>query len=328
MITPRVPAARQQSGVVSRTQALGSGLTARQVDWLVRSGRWRRLLPGVFAVHAGPLDARARVWAAVLHAGDGACAGGATALWLCGAVDDPPAVVTVCIPESRRLARAPRIRVVRRRDLDRMRHPAAEPPRLRVEEAVLDVADEAKRPEVAVDVVIRAVQRRLTTAARLRDSLAERPRHRWRKLLGLVLEEVVVGVRSALERLFLKDVERRHGLPPGRYNPLERVSKRRRDTRRYRDVRYEAWRLVVEIDGAEAHLPEDEHEDHRRDNAVAASGRSSLRYGWREIAGEPCLVAEEVAQSLIVRGWGGGPVPCGPGCPLADDIAESRLTPT
>lgn len=284
-------------------------------------------MPGVFAVHVGPLDGRARVWAALLHAGEGACAGGARALWLCGVVDDPPVVVSVCIPEARRLRRVPRVRVVRRRDLDRMRHPAAEPARLRVEEAVLDVADSAKRPEVAVDVVIRAVQRRLATAAKLREALSARPRHRWRRLLRLVLEDVVVGVRSALERLYLKDVERRHGLPPGRYNPLERISERRRDARRYRDVRYELWRLVVEIDGAEAHLPEDDHLDHRRDNAVAATGRSSLRYGWREIAGEPCLVAEEVARSLRVRGWGGRAAPCDPACPLNDVTAESTHTP-
>ena len=305
---------------------MAAGVTARQVDWLVRSGRWQRLMPGVFAVHAGPLDARARLWAALLHAGEGACAGGATALWLCGVVDDPPAVVTVCIPEARRLRGVPRVRVVRRRDLDRMRHPAASLPRLRVEEAVLDVADAASRPDAAVDPVIRAVQRRVTTAARLREALSARPRHRWRRLLRLVLEDVLVGVRSALERLYLEDVERRHGLPPGRYNPLERVSERRREARRYRDVRYEAWRLVVEIDGAEAHLPEDDHLDHRRDNAVAATGRSSLRYGWREIAGEPCLVAEEVAQSLRVRGWGGRAAPCGPGCPLNEDTAESTHT--
>ena len=92
-------------------------------------------------------------------------------------------------------------------------------------------------------------------------------------------------------------------------------------------MRYEAWLLVVEVDGGEAHLPEDEHLDQRRDNAVAASGRSTLRYGWRPVVGEPCLVAEEVAASLRVRGWGGTPVRCGPGCPLDPESVESRHTP-
>lgn len=327
MITPVAPAARTQSGLVSRGQALDAGLTRRQVDHLVRSGRWRRLLPGVHAVHSGPVDARARAWAAVLHCGDGACAGGATALWLWGVIDEPPPVVTVCIPAGRRVSPTRGVKVVRRRDLDRLRHPAVGPPRLRVEEAVLDVADGALRPEAAIDVVLRAVQRRLTTAARLRDALAARGRYRWRALLLMVLEEVVVGVRSALERLYLRDVERAHGLPAGRYNPLETVSERRRETRRYRDVRYEAWRLVVEVDGGEAHLPEDEHLDHRRDNAVAASCRSTLRYGWREVVGEPCLVAEEVTRSLRVRGWGGSAVARGPGCPLNQVDVESEHTP-
>lgn len=305
-----------QEGAISRRQALACGLSRRQVDWLVRSGRWVRLHPGVFVVHAGPVPAQTRIWAAVLYAGPGAVAGGRAALWLWKVVDEPPATITVCIPGDRRVRPQPGL-VLRRMDsLAAARHPVVSPPRLRVEEAVLDVAAKAARPGDAVDAVLRAAQRRLTTATRMRRALETRPRHRWRSLLLLVLEDVVVGVLSALEREYLRTVERAHGLPPAEYNPGEPGRENRRDRKRYRDVRYRAWQLVAELDGAEAHPPEQDWKDHLRDNAVTRSGRSTLRYGWRPVADDPCAVAAEVADSLQVRGWGGAPKRCGPRCRL------------
>ncbi|MBI4943340.1 MAG: type IV toxin-antitoxin system AbiEi family antitoxin domain-containing protein [Actinobacteria bacterium] len=324
---------RAQCGVVSRAQARECGLSARQVDWLVASGRWVRLLPGVFVVHTGPVSAEARTWAALLYAGPGAVVGGRTALWLGGVLDEPPQAVTVCIPVGRRVRRQPGLVVVRTATLADARHPVASPPRLRVEEAVLDVAAAAVRPWDAVDVVLRAVQRRTTTADRLRRRLRARRRHRWRRLLELVLEDVVAGVRSALEREYLRRVERAHRLPAGEYNPVERLVERRRERTRYRDVRYGVWALVVELDGAEAHPPEEWFRDDGRDNAVTRSGRSSLRYGWRPVADDPCTVAAEVAESLRARGWGGRPSPCGPRCTVlaptdrADDSVETPPHP-
>lgn len=321
--------AAAQCGVVSRRQALDVGLTPRQIDWLVTSGRWVRLMPGVFVVHTGPVPAQTRVWAALLYAGPGAVAGGRTALWLWKLVDDPPPVVTLCIPERRRVRARPGLVVRRSSTLARASHPASSLPRLRLEEAVLDVAAEAARPWEAVDVVLRACQRRLTTAARLRQTLAARGRHRWRSLLTLVLEDVVVGVLSALEREFLRAVERAHGLPAGIYNPGEITRELHRDRKRYRDVRYRPWRLVVELDGAEAHPPEQDWQDQERDNAVTRSGRSSLRYGWRPVADDPCAVAAELADSLRVRGWGGRPRRCGPTCRIGDWLEHhgSSATP-
>jgi hypothetical protein len=115
------------------------------------------------------------MWAALLHAGDGAAPGAEAALWLAGVRDQPPAVVQVCVPHRRRVRRAEGIVVLRRRDLDRRIHPAARPTRLRVEEAVLDVADAACTPGPVVDVVLATVQRRVSTPERLAEALAIRP---------------------------------------------------------------------------------------------------------------------------------------------------------
>ena len=306
---------------------MGCGLSRRQVDWLVRSGRWVRLLPGVFVVHAGPVSAETRIWAAVLYAGPGAAVGGRAALWLWKVLDEPPATIIVCIPAERRVRRQPGVVLRRTENLERARHPAVAPPRLRVEDAVLDVADKATRQWDAVDVVLRAAQRRITTAGGLRLALDARARHRWRSVLVLVLEDVLVGVLSALEREYLRTVERPHGLPPAEYNPGETTLERIRERKRYRDALYRVWRLVVELDGAEAHPPEEEWKDQQRDNGVTRSGRSSLRYGWRPVADDPCSVAAEVADSLRIRGWGGTPRRCGPRCTLVDDLTGESAQP-
>lgn len=55
--------------------------------------------------------------------------------------------------------------------------------------------------------------------------------------------------------------------------------------RRYRDVRYLRWRLVVELDGLGAD-PEELRELHDlRAIEVAERGERTLRYGWRAVTG-------------------------------------------
>ena len=61
-----------QHGVVSRTQLLSAGITARQVEWRLRRKRLHRVHRGVYAVGHGVLS-HLGVWmAAVLAAGEGA----------------------------------------------------------------------------------------------------------------------------------------------------------------------------------------------------------------------------------------------------------------
>ena len=140
----------------------------------------------------------------------------------------------------------------------------------------------SESPKQVVDVVLRATQRRLTTPARLGQALQERTRQRWRSLIGDVLADVEAGVASPLERRYARDVEGAHGLPRGLRNAPEADC----DGTRYRDVRYGAWRLVVELDGREAHPTEEAFRDRRRDNRAVSEGDAVLRYGWREVVGD------------------------------------------
>ncbi|MET0965061.1 MAG: hypothetical protein ABWZ02_01615, partial [Nakamurella sp.] len=205
-----------QAGVISRGQLLELGLTAAQVRADLNSRRWQRMLPGVYATFTGPVGNIERVWAAVLYAGPGAAASRATALWLWH-LADPPGIIDVVIPESRRVDPQPGLRIRRRRGLNEsssqlLVHPSAQPPRLRVEEAVLDMCDSVSA-QVALDIVLRATQRRITSADRLRRSLRQRKRQAWRSLLIEVLTDIEDGVASPLERRYRRDVELAHQLP-------------------------------------------------------------------------------------------------------------------
>ncbi len=329
--TPWSDIAEAQRGIVSRNQLLGLRLTPTQVKADLAANRWQRILPGVYATFTGPVDTVGKLWAAVLYAGEGSVIAGRAALWLWSVVDDVPGFVSVAVPESRRVRAQPGLRIQRRRGLNVipasstvlpttdsdsvLRHPSARPPRLRLEEALLDMPD-VSSASGAVDLVLRATQRRLTTAAHLRRSIELRNRLRWRAVLLEALAAVQDGVTSPLEARYRRDVERRHRLPNGARNEPEFQPA---GYRRYRDVRYRAWRVLVELDGREAHPPEGAFRDLRRDNSAAVAGDTTLRYGWRDVVGNPCVVAAQVAAVLRLGGWTGRPRPCSATCDAGRD---------
>jgi hypothetical protein len=306
--------AAEQAGVIGRAQFLALGLTPAQARAHLDSARWRALSPGVYLTHRGELPAVGQVWAALLAAGPGAVAGPLTTLWLQGVISTPPRVVDVWVPHERRVRSGPGWTAFRRRGLADDTHRAARPPQLRLECAVLDVARRTTRSIDAIHVVVASVQRRRTTAARLLAALDDEPRHARRRLVTVVLSDVRDGVLSELERQYVRRVERAHGLPRGVLNAAEHDGV----SRRYRDVRYRRYRVVVELDGREAHPDDERFRDRDRDDRVAVEGDLPLRYGWREVDGEPCGVAIQLVRALRLGGWEGSPRPCSRSCPLRE----------
>jgi hypothetical protein len=205
--------ARSQGGVVTWQQVVALTGDRSNARRYVRGGRWQIVLPGIYTTFTGPVSRQTWWWAVLLHAGRGAAFGGEAALWLAGLRDRPPAVIEICVPHGRQVCCPPGVVVRSRCDLDALVQPARRPARLRVEEAVLDVAHTARRPSAVVDVVLAAVQRRLTTPTRLRTALDRRHRHRWRALVQELTDDADGGVHSALEQRYLRRVERPHGLP-------------------------------------------------------------------------------------------------------------------
>lgn len=304
-----------QAGAISRTQLLGLGCSDGQIARAVADELWRPAgVPGGYLLTTGPVADLTRCWVALLYAGEGATLSHSSAEWLWELRADLPPTVVVTVPLHRRVADQPGVAIRYAVHLDSTRHPARRPPVTTVEDTVLDQADRAEvSRSTIIDLVLRVCQRRLTTAARLAAALERRKKIRRRALLQDLLDEVVDGVASTLERRYASDVEGAHGLPRGRRNAAEG----RRGRRPYRDVDYPVYRLVVELDGRAAH-PDDLREwDDLRDNEVLLeSGRSTLRFGWRSVTVNTCASATQVQVLLRRGGWTGTPRRCGRTCTL------------
>ena len=300
---------------MSRSQAIDLGMAPAQIGREISGRRWRRSAhDGVYFVATGAVAYEAGCWAALLHAGPDAALGMETAAWYWKLLDQPPPVVHVMVPAGKRPARQTGVVFYIRVALPDRVHPARQPALVGVEDTVLDLLDRrSTTPEQAIDWVLRACQRRITSPARLAQAVGRRAKMRYRRLILDLVSEVHQGIQSALERRYVSQVERAHGLPRSTNNRPEGPAGRRR----YRDVRYDPFALVVELDGRASH-PEDERErDDVRDNELLEEeGARTLRYGWRSVAVRPCVTAGQVGSLLRQGGWNGRPIRCGPACEL------------
>lgn len=302
-----------QHGVISRQQAVIAGLDPATIDGWLRSGRWQQLHRGVYATFTGGASREALLWAAVLRTGHEAALSYQSAAELDKLLDGPSDPIHVTIPGQRRVGKIPGVVVHRSDWIRRARHPSLSPPRTMIEETVLDLTQAADEFDDAFSWVSRACQRELTLPTLLRMRMDLRKKMRWRTELSEALGDVGAGVHSALEFRYVRDVERAHHLPGAKRQA--RVT--RQGARQYRDVLYEAYGVCVELDGQVAHPAETRWRDIRRDNANAADGIITLRYGWADVRPHACEVAAEVAAVLRLRGWTGKTGPCGPGCPVS-----------
>ncbi|WP_169448590.1 type IV toxin-antitoxin system AbiEi family antitoxin domain-containing protein [Ornithinimicrobium pekingense] len=205
--------ARRQSRVVSRAQALASGMTAARVRWRLRRGDWQQLHPGVYLTHSGSVDWHARAWAGLLRCGTGSVLLLRSASYVWRLEWTPPAELCVGVPHERHPEPMPGIRVVRRRHLDPVRVDGL--PVTRLAATVIDIADRADcSVDDAVALAARACQERSVDAVALLSELEGRSRHRMRRELRLAFWEVGEGAESLPETWFEGRVRRPHGLPP------------------------------------------------------------------------------------------------------------------
>lgn len=304
--------AERQNGVISRRQALAAGLGRDLIAGQLDQGRWQRLHTGVYAIYSGSVDRYAALWAAVLRSGPGAALSHHTAAELDRLADKQSALVHVTIPVSRRVTPIRGVALHIRVDAERVTHPSRLPPRVRLEETVFDLADTCSDAIDAIGWVASALGRRLTTQDRLNATFSHRARVRWRDDLALVLSPDLAGIHSVLEYRYVRDVERPHALPTGKRQATAVNGTRRA----YRDVLYKDFGVIVELDGRIAHPDDRRWLDISRDNAAAATGFVTLRYGFIDLSRRRCLVAAQVADVLRIRGWQGTPRRCSPGCPV------------
>jgi hypothetical protein len=313
-----------QSRIVGRRQAVRHGVTRATVARRTKSGAWQRLHRGTYATFSGVASREARLWAAVLRAGPGAVLSHETAAEVHGLIDKPSGKIHITVPASHDPARRRPIRGViihRSRNVSSENLPPWQLPRTPIAETVLDLIEAARTPDDAFAWLTSAIGRNLVSPAMLTDALAARKRMRRRPWLVDALTDVADGVMSPIERRYVRDVERAHGLPRGK-----RQARRDLDSGvRYLDNFYESFRLCVEIDGQLSHPPEQKWRDADRDSDnLFRDDVQTIRLGLRHVTSGRCVQAAKLATLFIRRGWDGeGLRPCDPDCAV-NQLQSSR----
>ncbi len=307
-----------QCGIADRGQALEAGFTRSQIKHRLATGAWRRVHPGVYATFSGPLNRDARLWAAVRWAGEGAMLSHETSAELYGLVGAPASgsgLVHVTVPLRRRPAQRQPARGIAVHRSDQTTAQLSGPfklPQARIEDTVLDLVAAAATFDRAYGWISLAVSRNQVTASALGTALAARRRMRWRAWLTDALADTSTGVHSSLERRYVRDVERAHGLPASEHQARRQLD----GAVHYKDAWYAGYGVAVEVDGPAYHQHERVQADKDRDNAnLAADDVRTFRFGPVAVTERACDTAAMVASTLRRCGWRGSPHPCRrPGC--------------
>jgi hypothetical protein len=289
--------AARQAGVVTRGQLAAVGVRRDKVRAEIAARRWRSLGYRVVALHNGPLDDRAREWAAVLDQPGPAALAGLTAARAYGLEWSGDARVHVVVPHGTtpRGVAGCRIHVSRRFSPSDV-HPTRTPPQVRVERGLVDAASWSVSKRVACGLLAAAVQQRLTTAPRLRAELLRAGLIRHRALLLAILADIAGGAESLAE-IDLSALARRAGLPPPQ---RQSVRTDRSGHRRYLDAEFDGF--SVEIDGAVHLLPLTYWDDMARQNdLLLVTGTPILRFSSVALRVDPAAVVAQLAAAR--RRW-------------------------
>jgi very-short-patch-repair endonuclease len=274
---------RKQHGVIARSQLLRLGYSTEAIKHRIAIGRLHPLWRGVYAVGRPDVSRRGRWMAATLSCGPEALLSHRSAAELWG-IGRQWRGIDIVVPHSARRSSLG-IQVHRRVDLGP--EYAREVDGIPVTDVVSTLVDLAScAPEWQVEVSINAADRLdLIDLDALRASIATLPPRPgmacMRRLLGC---DALTD--TGLERKFLALV-RATGLPA----PETQVW-----VSGYRvDFYWPALGLVAEVDGWRYHrTPAEQATDHRRDQAHAAAGLTTLRFSEWQIRYAP----EEAARRL------------------------------
>ncbi len=313
-----------RSGLVTQTRLTSLGVGRGRVRHLLDTGRWQRVLQGVYSATNGPLTRSMIFEAALLYGGDAAILSHRTAAeeWGMSPIDDTePVHITVPVGRSA-LSQRPTIRRAGAKSNLPVPHPNSvvhpgvvvhrsrahahiavdrRPPCTTKADTALDLATAQATAHDAYFSLIATVTNGSIRLLDVRRRLEERPPYRYRRALEGAVALLADGVQSVLEYHYAVDVEKAHGLPSAtRQEPIV-VDGRTL----YEDCVYDGsgLPLTVRLDGRRVHsMREVAFRDRRRDNAAELAGRARLVFGYEEVTRSPCEVAREVATVLTRLG--------------------------
>jgi hypothetical protein len=284
---------------------LAAGLTPTEVARLVRRREWVQVHTGVYANHTGRLTWNQRAWAAVLACWPAALDGRSAirAFEGPGRRSDDTDRIFVMVAHERKVQDPEGVVVRRSRAFGEQILWNLTPPRMRYDDAIVDLADRARSELDAIAVLADACGGRRTTALRLRTRVARSPRLQRRSFLESILRDVEDGTCSVLEHAYLTKVERPHGLPRG-FRQSPGVADGRQ---MFRDVRYEGrrppWVQYVELDGRLFHdSTKARDRDMERDLDAALERANTVRLGYGQVLDRGCSTAAKVGRLCQIRG--------------------------
>ncbi|TWD74747.1 hypothetical protein FB561_6178 [Kribbella amoyensis] len=298
-----------QLRIVSRGQLQAAGWPESRIKRGLRGRRWQVVHPGVYATHTGPIGYYERLLAALLYAGPDAAWSHYTAAEQLGLLKrDAARPVYITIPKQRKVRPQPHL-VIHRDEHWAGRLARVLPPRRTPADAVLDIVGVSATLDSAAAVIAEACQSGRVDPSAILRALETRPRLRHRRALRPVLRDVADGSHSLLELRYLRDVERRHGLPRG--------TRQRAVDGEFTDVYYDGFALLVELDGRLHLVPRQRWRDLDRDNRATLRAEATLRYGWFDVTNRACEAAVQVLEVLRRTQPTLNASPCSPRCPVA-----------
>ena len=288
--------AGQQSGVVTRRQALSVGMTDRVIQRRLLDGMWQHLNAGTYLTF-GKWSPMTRLAAAI--AALPAVVSHESAAQMHGLIVKPSGLPTVTI-QHRFSNRFPGVIVHESTDLA-PHHvvtvnalPTTSSPR-----TILDVVN-AIGPRALRRLIENSIIRRIVTLDEVRAVFVEvgRRGRPGTAAMRTVLESMTGGLcvpESELERR-LETLLREAGLPP----PLSQLRPHWLSSIEGRvDFAYADHRLIIECDGRRWHTTQEAFQrDRHRDNLAQIEGWTVLRFTWADVTERPSQVIASIRRVI------------------------------
>jgi predicted transcriptional regulator of viral defense system len=279
--------ASRQHGVVTRSQLLAAGISARSIEKRLDKGSLIRVHRGVYRVgHVAP-SLEADYMAAVLACGERAVLSGRAAARLLGLIRNSPAPAPEVTAAKARCVEG----VITHQERDGTNDgttwkaiPVTTPAR-----TLVDLAG-ALHPGELSRAVHEAGIRHGTSPDEVEEVLRRRPNAKGAAALRRVLWGDQGKTLSRLEREFLQ-VLRKHDLPLPVTNRLAGG--------RLVDCRWPERNLTVELDSYRYHRSRHAWElDRKRERQAYARGDDFRRYTWRDVVEHPAPTLRELRTIL------------------------------
>ena len=280
---------RRQGNVATRDDLLRLGIHSGQLTRIVRMGSLVRLFPGILTLSGTQDDPLVRLRGALLAVGGDVVASHASAGWVQGLLDRPPAIIHVAAVGSHR-RRIPGVSVHRVSgalpSLSYRGVRCTTPARTLLDLAAISTSAQIN---LYVDRALEAGLVRVCDLAQDRGRRGRAALERSLRELGHLGAPGASVLESEMHRLV------------NRYRlPVPKIQVETGPNGRYRvDCRYEEERLTVELYGYTwHHSPEQMQHDLERQRQLTLQGETVLIFTWADVTRQPERLAREIRAAL------------------------------